>query len=183
MWKIWYMSSDQLTGVVAAIARRTMEIARSQINVAVGNTLVVPVSLTGIQLPGDISDLLQSVANSTGFILDYSGGDLLLSWTNVGPAVPRPQTSVLTDIRDVLEEIKDLQIKATQDKKWNRQDVLTAIGVLLAIVLGVLGQVEYFANDPGSSPSHGSATVQTHTSQPAPADIQPGPSPSPNGTP
>ncbi|HEY6310540.1 MAG TPA: hypothetical protein VIY52_06985 [Streptosporangiaceae bacterium] len=174
------MNSDQLTGVVAAIARRTMEIARSQINVAVGNTLVVPVSLAGIQLPADISDVLRSVAISTGFRTEYSEGELFLSWTNVGAAIPRPETTVLEDIRGVLEEIKDLQIKAAQDNKWSRQDVLTAIGLLLAIVLGILGQVEYFASNPGSSASHGSATVQTHASQPTPANIQPGPSPSPN---
>jgi hypothetical protein len=83
---------------------------------------VVPVSLAGMQLADDVSDSLQF----NRFGLDYSGSNLLLSWTNVGLAIPRPQTTVLTDIRDVLEEIKDLQVKAAHDSKWSRQDVLTA---------------------------------------------------------
>jgi hypothetical protein len=179
------MNPDDLNGEIAAIARHAMIVARSRINVAVGNTLVLPIPLAGIELPDGIAGLLRSVADSTGFTTSYSAGNLLLSWTNVGSTIPKSTNTTLADIYEVLKEIKDMQIRGAQkDSRWSRQDVMTVVSLLLAFVLAILGQIEFFANEPGSTTSHGSATVQTHTSPASdPVDIQPHPSPRPNDTP
>jgi hypothetical protein len=83
-WHTGAVAADSINKEIAAIARRAMEVALSHITVYTGDTLTLTVPLTGIQLPDDLTSLVRSVAESTGFTTSYSQDGLRLSWSNTG---------------------------------------------------------------------------------------------------
>jgi hypothetical protein len=168
------MTSNDIANRVAKIARQAMTIARSQVNIARGNTLRIVVPLSGIELPADIAGLVRSVAESTGLSAEYHAEGLVLSWTNngnVGPA--QSSTDALSDINNVLKEMLDLQIEAAQkSNSWSRSDVLAALSFLLALIVAILGHANIDIQVHIDTPSIG---APGHTAaQPHP---MPGPSP------
>jgi hypothetical protein len=174
------MTSDDIKAQVASIARRTMEVARSHVALAVGNTLSVAVPLEGIQLPDDMADLVRSVATSTGFQAEYRDNSLYISLTNTGSVAIRPDNTTLSDIHEVLQEILAWQVRAAQrESRWNRQDTMAALNVLLALITAIVAIIALSGAPPQSSDTNpGRASIQAH-SHPSPGTS---PSPSRDGS-